>query len=247
MIDKVTRIAYPISWIVNSQVLLDFLECETPSEDEMFIADFASGEHDRVPTFLLRVLRSSLRRRPRRRWVTYSIDLHALRLDSLLGKLEEESLLGNARVVQARLETMRTSATLRPGLVAFLEKHDSMMTMLDRILLLEEHIPAQSFELGILNNDVVGYLHEYYTEYGHPSRALEGVHQVMKTGGLIIVTMPGLLYPVDNVRVLESLGFSYVQAVDIDTSSGVQRTFDEKPEDVSFSSLGHYSFLVFSK
>jgi hypothetical protein len=247
MFDRETRVAYPISWILESTIVSEFLQSRSTSEDQLLIADFASGEHDRVPSFFLRVLRHTLPSRPERRWLVYCIDVHALRLDSLLGKLEEESLLADARVVLASLESMRSKAAMRPGLKGFLQEHSSSQNGLDRILMSEEHIPAACFDLGILNNDVVGYLHEYYTQYGHAESSLAGVYETMKAGGLIVVTMPSSLYPLDNVDVLERIGFTFISGVDIETDTGKRTHYDSPPEPDSLSQLGHFSFLVFGK
>jgi hypothetical protein len=247
MFDKETRMAYPISWITKSPVLMDYLRSSEFPESDLLIADFASGEHDRVPSFFLRILRRAIEPKPKRRWVVYSVDVHALRLDSLLGALEEERLLGDARVVLAGLERMRTKATMRPGELPFLLEHDSAQTWLDGILMSKEYIPAESFEIGVLNNDVIGYLHEYYKEYGQAAAAIEGIYEVMKDGGLLIATMPCELYPLDNVAALVEVGFSYVNGFDIDTSSGRTEVFQEKPAIGDLSRLGHYSFLVFLK
>ncbi|TFF91319.1 hypothetical protein EU545_04570 [Candidatus Thorarchaeota archaeon] len=247
MFDGETRVAYPISWILESTIVSEFLQSRSTSEDELLIADFASGEHDRVPSFFLRVLRHTLPSRPERRWLVYCIDVHALRLDSLLGKLEEQSLLSDARVILASLASMRQKAVMRPGLEEFLQEHPSSQNDLDRILLSNGYVPADCFDLGILNNDVVGYLHEYYTEYGDAEASLRGVHETMKAGGLLVVTMPCSLYPLDNVGVLERIGFTFIAGVDIETETGKRTYHDDPPIPNSLSQLGHYSFLIFGK
>ncbi|MHA2046435.1 MAG: hypothetical protein ACW99G_16740 [Candidatus Thorarchaeota archaeon] len=79
-------------------------------EQDFLVADFASGEHDRVPSFFVRIIPEFLEGVvQKKRTTVYSIDLHALRLDSLLGKLEESSLLERTRVVQAKLELVSLS------------------------------------------------------------------------------------------------------------------------------------------
>lgn len=242
-----TRRAYPISWITKSEALIDYLTSDVGDASELAIADFASGEHDRVPSFFLRTLRNVIEPRPLKRWVVYSIDLHALRLDSLLGYLEQEGLLAHARVVLARLESMRKKAELRPALADFLSSHPANQTSLDRVLFAQKLIPPDSFQIGILNNDVVGYLHEYYNEHTDANRALTGVYEVMKTGGLLVVTKPCALYRIDNVQILESIGFDYVQGVDVEIESGRVETYGERPNQDQLCRSGHYSFLVFRK
>ncbi len=103
---------YPIAWIAKSPAFLDFVSSAT-SEKEFLVADFASGEHDRVPSFFVNLLPEISPSVPKRTAV-YCTDLHAIRLDSLMGKLEESALLKNVRVVHAKLETMDEEANLRP-------------------------------------------------------------------------------------------------------------------------------------
>jgi len=52
---------------------------------------------------------------------------------------------------------------------------------------------------------------------------------------------------VDNVKVLESVGFVFLEGTDIDLSSGRVSPIDRKTSPESMSRLNHYSFLVFSK
>jgi hypothetical protein len=173
------------------------------------------------------------------------MDIHALRLDSLMGKLEEASLLTDVRVVQAKLEEMDEEANLRPDMIDFLENRADTMTMLDNHLKSSKFIPQESFDIGIFNNDIVGYLHEYYTEYSDAQLGLQKVHKVLKKGALLVVTMPCSLYVINNIEVLESLGFKFVEGLDITISDGSPKAVDRSTDPKTMSRLGHYTFLIF--
>ncbi|MHA2352472.1 MAG: hypothetical protein ACXABX_05070 [Candidatus Thorarchaeota archaeon] len=208
------------------------------------VADFASGEYDRVPSFFVNLLSEFSPSLPKRT-VVYCTDLHALRLDSLMGKLEEAALLDNVRIVRAKLETMDEEANLRPDMIEHLENNPNTMIQLDYHLEENLFIPQETFDVGILNNDVVGYLHEYYKEYSDAAVSLRKVHKVLKKGALLIVTMPCSLYVVDNVQVLESLGFEFLEGLDIDLSDKAVTLLFLSTEPQTMSRLGHYTFLVF--
>jgi hypothetical protein len=242
MIDSSVYAVYPIAWIEKSQ---SFVNCLTTvnSENEFLVADFASGEHDRVPSFFVDILP---RMHPTsKRVVVYCTDIHAMRLDSLMGKLEESAALDNARVVQADLESMDLEAKFRPAMIEYLESKSGIMTNLDCHLIKHKSIPMQSFDIGILNNDVVGYLHEYYAEYSDAAAALQKVHATLKKGALLVVTMPSSLYVVDNVGVLEKVGFKFLEGKDIDLSDGSVSELERDTEPRNMSRLGHYSYLIF--
>ena len=68
---------------------------------------------------------------------------------------------------------------------------------------------------------------------------------MLKKGALLVVTMPCSLYEVDNVNVLESLGFRYLEGLDIDLADGSFKALERNTEPQSMSRLGHYTFLVF--
>ncbi len=247
MFEREVRQAYPISWITESSIILKHLRTLSDTNSEILLADFASGEHDRVPSFFLRLLRGAMNPKPQGRWIVYCIDLHALRLDSLLGSLEEERLLADVRVVQASLDSMSRSAAFRPGMTDFLHENTGLQTSFDRTLMTHGAIPSESFHVGILNNDIVGYLHEYYGKSGDAHRALQGIYDSMKTEGIVVVTMPSMLYRVDNVQLLEAVGFHFIQGVDVETESGHVDTYHHKPDQNQLSRTGHYSFLVLRK
>ena len=233
---------YPIAWIAKSQVLLDYLS--SVESEPFLVADFASGEYDRVPSFFVNLLRNFHSSVPERILV-YSTDVHALRLDSLMGKLEESNLLDDVRIVHAKLETMDEEANLRPDMIEYLENKTDTMITLDHHLKDNKFIPEETFDIGVLNNDIVGYLHEYYTEYSDAQLGLQKVHKTLKKGALLIVTMPCSLYVIDNVEILESLGFEFLEGLNINLSDGSVKALDRATEPQSMSRLGYYTFLVF--
>ncbi|MCK5389198.1 MAG: hypothetical protein KAJ36_01830, partial [Candidatus Thorarchaeota archaeon] len=184
---------------------------------------------------------------PPKKICVYCTDLHALRLDSLLGKLEEEDMLDNVRVVQAALEKMDEEATLRPAMIDFLDSNPETISWLDDFLIGEQRFPPECFDIGVLNNDIVGYMHEYYKEYSDALIGLQKVQRLIRNNGLLVVTMPCSLYIVDNVAVLEEIGFKYLQGVDIKLSSGEKTYLEKNAKPASLSRLGHYTFLIFTK
>jgi hypothetical protein len=50
---------------------------------------------------------------------------------------------------------------------------------------------------------------------------------------------------VDNIQVLESLGFEFVEGLDIQLSDGAVTTLGRSTEPQTMSRLGHYTFLIF--
>ncbi len=244
---------YPIAWITKSKVLMDYVtsvlakEQTNEQDKEFLVADFAAGEYDRVPSFIVNELPDFLSANEvlKKRITVYCTDLHALRLDSLLGKLEEAAQLESVRVVLAKLETMDENAHFRPDMTDYLESNRSSITWLDEHLQEKSFIPPNTFDLGILNNDIVGYLQDYYKEYSDANLGLLKVHRVLKKGALLIVTMPGFVYAVDNVQILESLGFEFLEGLDIDLSDSSFTLLDRSADPQKMSRLGHYTFLVF--
>ncbi|MGY5879710.1 MAG: hypothetical protein RTV31_05640 [Candidatus Thorarchaeota archaeon] len=249
MEDKNLRNVYPISWITESKHLIEFIErCQSASEDDMLVADFASGEYDRVPTYFARILPeffmpSSINRRI----IVYCTDIHALRLDSLYSKLEEEESLSQVRVVQAALETMDTSANLQSENLDYVNDNPDIANWLDDFLIGEQCFPTECFDIGILNNDVIGYMYEYYTEYSDAEKGLQKIWKLIRSNGLLIVTMPCLQYKVDNIAVLEEIGFTFLEGLDIILSTGEKTLLEKNVGLDELSKLGHYTFLIFSK
>ena len=239
---------YPISWILESPVFVNFMKASSSrGNDEILVADFASGEHDRVPSFFISILPKLLKLgEAARETFVYSIDLHSLRLDSLLGKLEESHLLDRSRVVQAKLETMDQSAIMRPGMIEYIEEHLDTAIWLDDFLIGENKLPPNCFDIGVLNNDVVGYMHEYYKSYSDVDVGVQKVLNSIREDGLLVVTLPCSLYLVDNIAVLEKVGFSYLEGVDVDLSTEEITLLDRRTDPKTMSRLGHYTALFFS-
>jgi hypothetical protein len=217
--------------------------------DEFLIADFASGENDKIPNFIHRVLPDFL---PDldfsgRRTITYSTDLHGLRLDSLFGLFQEQRIEDRARAVHARLESMVTDASFRQDQVEYLNEHQHEQTTLDRRIIEEQRIGEDIFDLGFLNNDVIGYLFEYYKTHTDAMASLETVHKTMRTGSLLIVTQPCSLYPVDNIDVLSRVGFLFIEGIDVELESGEVSHISKGAELDTLSRMGHYTYLVLKK
>ena len=250
MEDKNLRKIYPIAWITESKRFTEFLqEWNSSSDDNLLVADFASGEYDRVPTYFAKLLPPLLKMELdyEKRIVVYCTDVHLLRLESLLSKLTEDNLLDNVRVVNATLETMDTKAKLLESSQEFIIDHSETATWLDDFLIGENRLPSQCFDIGILNTDVVGYLFGYYKEYSDAEKALSMVWRMIRQNGLLVVTMPCLEFTVDNIAILEKTGFTFLEGLDINTTTG-ERT--DLKRDVSLnklSNLGHYTYLIFSK
>ena len=238
---------YPISWICESPIFRDYVSSKINSSDEFLVADFASGEHDRVPSFFINNLSEfvSITKTQSERIHVYCLDIHALRLDSLLGKLEESDLLQKARVVKAKLESMDKHASFRPAMAEFLKDNPNYSIWLDDFLIAEQKLPSGCFDIGILNNDIIGYMMEYYTEYSNAIRGLKKVQSSIKNDGLLIVTNPCSLYVIDNVELLQKIGFNFSEGIDIDTNSGLLTSIEADQDPKTMSRLGHYTFLIF--
>lgn len=248
-IEDIHRI-FPISWICESPTFRKYIEeVVSESNNELIVADFASGEHDRVPSFFVVLLPKllSLNDEFAKSIYVYSTDIHAIRLDSLLGKLEEFDLLQNVRVVNAKLESMDKEAILRPAMKEYLDNNIIDGIWLDKFLISERKFPLNCFDIGILNNDVIGYMMEYYTEYSDALAALAAIHRVIKKNGLLIVTMPCSLYVIDNVTLLREYGFEFVEGMDINIVSKDVVFIGHNHDPNTMSRPSHYTALMFTK
>ncbi|MFW9849591.1 MAG: hypothetical protein ACFFF4_10630 [Candidatus Thorarchaeota archaeon] len=215
------------------------------ADQHIFVADFAAGENDEVPYFFHNILSSCLGLNREISITVYCTDLHTLRIESLFDKLYEQKLLGNTRVVLTKFESMIDNATFPEVQVEQLAETSVDRTFIDETVLTKNVIPKSCFDIGILNNDVIGYIHEYYKEYTDASRSIEGIKQVMKESSLLIVTQPCLLYPIDNIQVLEQFGFQFVEGFDIEILSGEITLIDSTTDHRTMSRLNHYTFLIF--
>lgn len=250
MDDKNLRNIYPVSWITESPTFIEFIQdWISISDDDLLVADFASGEYDRVPTFFTKELPQLVRlsSNTEKRIIVFCTDVHALRLDSLLGKLEEDHLLDDVRVVHAPLEKMDIEARLRQPNIDYIKEKPEIATWLDDFLIGEQRFPSECFDIGVLNNDVIGYLYEYYKEYSNATKGLQKVWSLIRPGGLLIVAMPCLQYKVDNISVLGKVGFSFIEGFDITISTSQKTLLEKNVRLEELSKLGHYTFLIFSK
>ena len=239
---------------------LNLPEQERPDQavNDFLMADFASGENDQIPMFFIKLLPRFLKEwagghetvteregHGFKRLTTYSTDLHGLRLDGLLGLFEENEIHNRARGVHARLEAMTVEAAFRPSDVEYVQSHPEETTWLDDLIMNEGRLPEGCFQLGVLNNDVVGYLFEYYKTYTDAQHSLLTVRSTMQEGAMLIVTQPCSLYTVDNIDVLSSCGFEFVEGVDIELKTKTVAKLGPDHAIGSLSKLGHYSFLSF--
>ncbi|MFX1369328.1 MAG: hypothetical protein ACFFAY_12090 [Promethearchaeota archaeon] len=249
--ESVSTQLFPIAWIAQSQFVMEYLTSQIGTEcisDPFLIADFASGENDKIPNYVHRVLPNILAPHEGsigRPVFTYSTDLHGLRLDSLFHLFQEEGILHRARAVHARLETMDKEASFRQEQADYILNHGAERTELDKRLLSAKGIGEKAFHLGFLNNDVVGYMFEYYKAYTDALASLEVVRKTMRPRGVLLVTQPCSLYPVDNVEVLSSAGFSFIDGKDIDLKTGAVSSVGENTDLKTLSRRGHYTFFAF--
>jgi SAM-dependent methyltransferase len=249
-IPKDIRNAYPISWITESRRFTEYFhKIIKASEDDLLVADFASGEYDRVPSFFSRELPKlvNISNANERRIVVYCTDIHELRLESLFGKLREERSLNQVRCIHTSLEDMERNAKFISENIEFVNDHPEVVNWLDDFLIGEEQFPPECIDIGILNNDVIGYLHDYYTEYSDAEKSLESIWRLIRPKGILIVTMPCLQYQVDNISILEKVGFSYIEGIDIVLSSGTKILLEKHIQLDQLSMLNHYTFFVFSR
>ncbi len=267
MSDGSIRVLYPISWITESPIVMEFLldnlllskqKRATQGADDFLIADFASGENDQIPMFFIKLFPSLVAEWAKenqkvglganhrfKRLTTYSTDLHGLRLDGLLGIFEENGIRDRARGVHARLEVMTSKAALRPSDTEFVQSYPEEKTWLDDHIMERDSLPDACFDFGVLNNDVVGYLFEYYKTYTDAQRSLLTVRETMREGSMLIVTQPCSLYSVDNVEVLAKCGFDFIEGLDVNLRTGAVTSLNHDCCIDSLGILGHYTFLVF--
>ncbi|MHA1907784.1 MAG: hypothetical protein ACW98Y_10860 [Candidatus Thorarchaeota archaeon] len=238
----------PISWLCKSKTLRDFLgnfSSEPDSKVELMIADFAAGETDEVPQFVHRRIQSCMKVAESISMKVYCTDLHTLRIESLFYRLEEEALVEDTRIVLSKFETMTEEASFPEVQKVFFEQEAPTMTYIDDYINSNSALPHSCFDIGVLNNDVIGYIHDYYREYTDAKKSLEGIRRVMKPHSLLIVTQPGLIFHMDNIDALSKHGFHFIEGFDIETENGRLTSIDEKSDPMSMGNLGHYTVLIF--
>jgi len=238
----------PISIVEKSREFKEIIEELIDSQDQdsaIYIADFAAGENDEVPIFIHQNLSNALSKMLRRNPLfVYCIDAHTLRIESLFDKLRTLKLDDITRVVFSKFETMGEMAKFPEVQLEYFSNNQTR-TYIDESIISDEKIPRNCFHIGILNNDVVGYIHEYYKEYTDPFSSLEGIRNSLVDSGILIVTQPCMLYHVDNIEVLQSFGFKLLTGLDFDVRNDIVTKVDAQTPLDSLSKLGHYSVLIF--
>ncbi|NWF94641.1 MAG: hypothetical protein HXY34_00690 [Candidatus Thorarchaeota archaeon] len=212
----------------------------------LLVADFASGENHEVPLFVATLhehvrLNDGESSMP----VTYCLDAHVLRLESLFYKLQESGVLESSRVVEARFETMLHQARFPEVQKDYLTSREHALTAVDTTILESGRLTEGVFDIAFLNNDVLGYLFEYYAHYADAERSLRQMRATIVSRGLLVVTQPCLLYTIDNMEVLSAAGFSYLEGYDIDWSSRTVRRLETPSHTESWDRARHYRFLLF--
>ncbi len=214
------------------------------------VADFASGENNAVPTYFAQRSRQIKNHTEVRldSWTApqvtvYCIDSHALRLESLFHDLMENCNLFYARVVHCCLESMDQLARFPSMQEAYLIENCHLITNLDKIILNELRIPSACFDIGILNNDVVGYLSEYYR--GDVPACLTKIRQSIRNGGLVVVIQPCMLYRIDNIEFMEQAGFAFVEGYDLEIRTDKTQSLNHESRPDDMSRHGHATSLIF--
>lgn len=239
----------PISVLQRSdrflEIIDEFIASRLIFGSEIYIADFAAGENDEIPIYIhYALVPYLLSKRESIGFYVYCTDVHSLRIESLFEKIHSMKLTENTRIVHCKFEEMTENASFPKIQLDYLKFKESM-TALDRSLIDGQRLLPNAFHIGFLNNDVVGYLHEYYKEYTDSNASLVAIRKVMKTEGLLIVTQPCLLYPLDNIKVLESYGFRFITGFDFDYDKDIFTEFDRTISFTVLSKLGHYTALLF--
>ncbi len=231
----------PLEWIWASPYLREHVLRRRSHSRSILVADFGPGENEEVSVFFAKTFRDLANVTA----IVYCIDFHELRLESLMNKVAEEGAAASSRFVLARLESMTSKAK-------FVESRDPLSVSgefaigeIDKIIMNESRVPAQCFDIGVLNNDMIGYLSEYYRSQSDLDSCLSQIHSTMRPGSLMVVTQPGLLYRLDSVSMLEKQGFVFRECVDIDLGTRVVKSTMTRPDVSALSLMNHYSFLLF--
>ncbi|MBD3405210.1 MAG: hypothetical protein GF411_03625 [Candidatus Lokiarchaeota archaeon] len=245
---------WPIEWVFSFQKIIDYLQKlaiqnTSKTKPEIFVGDFGAGRNEEIPLFFSKVIQNSILEnsdweKPYPIFKVYCTDVHTLRIEDLFSKLVDEDIIEHSRVVHAGLEDMGGFAVFpldQKEVIAELEKP----TWIDVYINDHEAFPENSIDIGIMNNDMLGYLAEYYTEYSDLKRALEGAEKIIKQEGLFLVTQPCSLYKFDNIEVLENTGFSFLMGADIDKQTGEIEYIKKDTDPKRLGNLNHYTFLAF--
>lgn len=231
----------PLEWIWASPSLRNHILRKRPDSGSILVADFGPGENEEVSVFFAKRLRDLANATA----IVYCIDFHELRLESLMSKVSEEGAAANSRFVIARLESMTSKAKFVESRMGVPASGESAIGEVDRTIMNEFRVPTHCFDIGVLNNDMVGYLSEYYRSQSDLESCLSQIHSTMRPGSLLIVTQPGLLYRLDTVSMLEKRGFVFRECVDIDLGTRATKRTKTRPDPSALSLMDHYSFLLF--
>ncbi|MEM4735623.1 MAG: hypothetical protein QXS20_07900 [Candidatus Thorarchaeota archaeon] len=229
-----------LDWILRSPTIRQRIF--SSRGNHLLVADFASGENASVPIFFLSCISPQLRPRP----VVYCIDSHELRLEGLTSRLMEEGILDGFRTVHAKLESMSKSARITGPPAVTGSDRPASWNALDTHIEAHLSIPAGVFDVGIMNNDVIGFLSEYYCMHDGVMECLREIQRVMADSSTLIVTQPGLLYPLDNVSLLRAAGFIILEAVEVAPRHGSVSIYRDPSELPLRHHKDEYRFLVLS-
>jgi hypothetical protein len=69
----------------------------------------------------------------------------------------------------------------------------------------------------------------------------------MKRGGMLVVTTPSQIKKVDNVQLLQDVGFNFLEGIDVDLATGKVLIFAKTYPPAALSRIGHYSALLFTR
>jgi hypothetical protein len=237
----------PISNILESSVVREYLEHNIDSSkyNRFFIGDYGSGRNAEVPLFFTKEYQFLVSHEVPKSLV-YCIDMHILRLENMFGQFREEGITSNARVVQAKLETMQSNATFPYEQEEYLIKRPHELTSLDKQILNEKRLPSSCFHLGIMNKDLVGYLSKYYENDADITASFQSIRETLRSDALLIVTQPCVMYRVDNLKILRDNSFHLKEIIDVDLKTGTHTQMNEPIDFETFSRLNHYSFIVLS-
>ncbi len=240
-------VGLPIAILNSSERFLETVGnlVESNGQREILVADYASGENEEIPLFMHHELPRALDAREIRFSSTvYCIDLHTLRIESLYSKLKEMGLIKNTRIVVSKFEKMISEAHFPETQIEYMNCLEKLNSVDEQVLRYNK-IPKGCFDIGILNNDVIGYIHSYYKEYTNSEASMKGFRETMHGDGLLIVTQPCMLYPVDNIAFLESHGFNFIWGIDFNSHTSDSIEFDRRYPIERMSRLGHYTVLLF--
>ncbi|KAJ5068570.1 hypothetical protein M0811_02512 [Anaeramoeba ignava] len=247
-----------IRLILKSKFLYEYFKKHFFEEfkNPLMIGDYGSGRNEEVPMFFsiwineyFPEFSKNIETKEIKSYI-YCIDLHQTRLLSLMNKLADASILSTSRMIFSKLEDLSTKAEILDTQIKLLKKED--MNDLDLEIEKSKRIPENYFDIGVLNNDMIGFLYQYYTENSKPSNLIKCLNEIRKSqkkDSLLITTGVGLLYKnIDYIKLLKEANFEFIELIDINIKDQDQLLVITKPEEFNLSKmslLNHYSFAVF--